>query len=135
MRALVLLLLAARLAAAEPAMRWDYQPIRVEKPRRWALFASGIGMFAGTWMTTMGVGLHYHEVQLAAPIAGPILHMTQHDDFSMLPMLFSAVLQIAGLACVIVGATTRREVGIPGKWRLVPVASTQAGGIALVGRF
>jgi hypothetical protein len=115
-------------------------PTRLVREHRWNLFTAGTCTFAGSWMAPLVVGSATRQYELIAPLVGPLLQIRHlQNDGTPFPGMFAAVLvldalvQAGGLAMLIAGVTTRRNVRLP--IQVAPAAGVSGGGLVVAGRF
>lgn len=135
---------APAIAPSYPPQPDTWQP-RTERKGILGLIIAGPILLGVTWLTTIGVtaGLDSDGDIIgysAIPIAGPWVMMADDrtSDYTA-PIAVSGVLQLGGLAMLIIGVSVKRDVpiehGDPIELELTPVASPNLAGLALSGRF
>ena len=118
----------------------------LERRPRWGLIIAGLGMFVGTSVINLGIGLDTVG-QLAIPVYGPLyvggtLLAANSGGWAAIAvpagfwLIVDGLAQVAGLALVIAGAVGR-EVEVPDQPSVAvsPMLLPGGGGLAVVGRF
>jgi hypothetical protein len=123
--------------------------------RRWGLFGAGAATLAISYSTGIANGFliqgfcdedckdprQKHALAYSAiPIAGPVIAGYSPRNAGALPLMVPiSIVQLAGVAMMVAGATGRERVvehnDARAHFLVVPTASQTSGGVAAVGRF
>lgn len=128
---------------AYPQPVYQPAPTRVSTRPIWGMFIAGIPIFVVPWILTGLIDLDFGSGIGFIPLAGPFILAAQTSDFdSMLQtlLIIDGVVQIAGVALIVLGLVIQREVVVRARLgddpdspaiTLLPFASETSAGLSL----